>query len=746
VSRLPSAGAEFVGRRRELAEGRRLLAASRLLTLTGAAGVGKTRLGIELARREPTADVWYVELASLRDARGPARATATAVGLAERREPDELAQGLSERSGLVVLDNCEHLVEPSAILTSTLLRGCPQLRILTTSREPLGVPGEVVWQVQGLDLPDLDHRPGPRRLRGSDAVTFFARSASRRLPGFTIGDQQLTTVASICRRLDSNPLALELAAARIAHLTLEELERLLAGSFQILASPARAGAGRHRSLWAAIDWSHDLLTERDRALFRRLAVFRGGFDLEAAAVVADSSDVLAGIARLVDKSLVVSLATAGEPRYRMLETLREYGLSRLRDSGDESQVRARHAVWFLAVGERLQAILHGDQMLAVVERFELEHDNFRAALDWAMEHDPAAAARLASALGELWTQRGYLSEGRERLDRCLQAAANAGEPPFPLLLAAANLALRQSDFAGCRRYLHQLKTGASKAGDRFALAHAHDLLGRIAFEEGDLDAADDELANAMRLFQEIGHPGGQGRVHWHRNMLAIHRGDLGASSRHLEPLLAISNAMGSPWAVGHAHLGLAQLDLDRRDHDGLANHLLIALRLLGAAGDRWAVGIGLRLTAALAVERGLKEHGLVLLGAADAMDEAIGGRQAPRMSQIIARWQERACQGTPVVVATSAKARGLRMALSDAVEFALGVAGAESEPSAAASLTRREAEVARLMAAGVTDRQIGERLGVSIRTVEKHAENVRSKLGVESRSAVAEALSPVGNT
>jgi non-specific serine/threonine protein kinase len=740
VSRLPAAAAEFVGRRRELAEGKRLLDVSRLLTLTGAAGIGKTRLAVELARGEAAADVWYVELASLRDARAPARALATAVGLAERREPDELAEVLSERAGLVVLDNCEHLIDASAALVSALLTRCPELRILTTSREPLRVPGEVVWQVPGLDLPALDDRPGTRRMRGSDAVTFFARSASRRLPGFAIADPQLATVARICRRLDSNPLAVELAAARIAHLTLEELERRLAGSFQILGALER-GSDRHRSLSAAIDWSHELLTEADRALFRRLSVFRGGFDLQAANAVADSSDVLGGLARLVDKSLVVSLTTSGEPRYRLLETLREYGLQRLRESGEAAQVRARHAAWFLAVGERLHSTLHGPQMVAVVERFELEHDNFRAALDWAVRHDATTAARLASALGELWTQRGYLSEGRERLDRCLEAAASAGEPPFALLLAAANLALRQSDFPGCRRYLEQLAAGSRRAGDLSALAHAHDLLGRVAFEEGDLTGADADLAEATRLFYKIGDLNGVARVRWHLNMVAMHRRDLDASGRHLEFLLAVATSVGSPWAVGHAHLALAHLDLERGEQYGAAGHLLQALRLLGAAGDRWAAGIALRLTAAMAVDMGAGENALVLLAAADATDEAIGGRQGPRMSPVIARWKERARQGVPVVAATSARARGLRMTLAEAIGFAVSVAGGDDEARRAPGLTRREAEVAHLMAAGNSDREIGARLGVSIRTVEKHAENVRSKLGVESRTDVAEALS-----
>lgn len=739
MARLPAAATAFVGRRRELAAARRLLSATRLLTLTGTAGVGKTRLAMELARRASVGEVWFVELASLRDARAPARALAASTGLAERREPVELAEGLSGRAGLVVLDNCEHLVEASAELVVALLAGCPELRILSTSREALGVRGEVVWQVPGLQLPDLTRHPASGRLRACDAVAFFAQSAARRMPGFAIADHQLAVVAGICRRLDTNPLALELAAARIAHLTLEEMERRLDGSFAILSAPGRVSADRHRSLWTAIDWSHDLLTDPDRALFRRLSVFRGGFGLDAAAAVAGSPDVLAGVARLVDKSLVLSLATSGTPRYRLLETLREHGQRRLRESGEEAEVRARHAAWFLGMAERAGPLLRGPEAVGALDGLELEHDNLRAALDWGVERDPTTAARLASVLGEFWTQRGYLSEGRERLERCLAVLEGPDEHAFSLLLAAANLALRQSDFPGCRRYLELLLAGSLAAGDRSAEAHAHDLLGRVALEEGSLDLADDELAVAMRRFSELEDRGGEARVHWHLNMLTRRRGDLEASRHHIERFRAVAEAVTNPRAIGHAHMALAFHDHALGDRDEMARDLGAALRLLGAVADRWSLANALRLTAVMAVERGAKEQALVLLEAAEGMDEAIGARPGQALTRLAVEWRARALHGTPASAARAAAARGRRMALGEAVDFALGTLGAGAGV-AAGGLTRREVEVARLMAAGATDREIGARLGISLRTVEKHAENVRSKLGVESRSAVGEAI------
>jgi len=747
MSRVPAPGAEFVGRRGELAEGGRLLSGSRLLTLTGAAGIGKTRLAIELARGARAADVWFLELASLRDARAPARALAVATGLSERREPGELAEALRGRAGLVVLDNCEHLVAACAELAGALVAGCPEIRVLATSREPLGVPGEVVWQVPGLDLPDLDGRPSLRRLRACDAVTFFSRSASRRLPGFAISDTQVAAVARICRRLDANPLAVELAAARIAHLTLEEIELRLADSLQILTSEGRGGPERHRSLWAAVDWSHGLLTEADRAMFRRLSVFRGGFGLDAAAAVAGpegaAGDVLTEVTRLVDRSLVLSLATAGTPRYRLLETLREHGLGRLRDSGEEGEVRARHAAWFLGVAERANGLLRGPRAVEVLQGFELEHDNFRAALDWGLDHDAALAARLGAALAEFWIQRGYLSEGRERLDGCVRAADDSGGPPFALLRAAVNLAIRQSDFGGGRAYLERLTAGSRAAGNRSAEAHAHDLSGRIALEEGDIDRAEEELSSAMRLFRELDDAGGQARVHWHGNMIAMRRGDLDASRRHIAGFRDIVQRLDDPWSLGHLHLALARAGLASGDQQEVARELALALPLLGAVADRWSLANAVRFAAALVVERGAPDASLVLLGAADAMDEAIGARPGPAIRAFVARCRDRAARAVPAAAAAAAEARGRRLTLSEAVDHALDlVSASQGRPgrAAAAGLTRREAEVARLIVDGATDREIGGRLGISTRTVEKHAENVRSKLGVESRAAVAEAL------
>lgn len=741
MSSLPAAASEFIGRREELSEGARLLGSARLLTLTGPAGIGKTRLAVELARRGACGDVWFVELASLRDARAPARALAAATGLAERRERDELADALRDRSGLVVLDNCEHLLEPSAQLTQALLAACPGLRILTTSREPLGVPGEVVWRLSGLYLPDLGSGPGTRRLRACDAVAFLCRAAARRLPGLVIRDSQLVTAATICERLDCNPLALELAAARIAHLTLDEIERRLQSSADLLTPPGAAAAGRHRSLWAAIDWSYDLLTDADRTLFRRLSVFRGGFGLDAAAAVADVPDVLAGVSRLVDKSLVVSLTTSGTPRYRLLETLREHGLARLCESGEDDAVRARHLDWFLALAERDDRLLHGREAVAALDQLELEHDNFRAALDWSLERDAAAAARLGAALGEFWIRRGYLSEGRERLERCLVVAGPSTELRFPLLIALANLALRQSDFDTGRDAVRRLLDLSLAAGDRMAEAHGHNLMGRLALEESSLDEAERELTLAMRLFRALGDWRAESRVHWHWNMLASRQGDLEASRAHLERFRAIVETAENPWATGHAHLALAHLSLVEGDSAGLRGNLGLALRLLGDAGDRWSLANGLRFAAAQAVERGTPDRALVLLAAGDAMDEAIGARPGEAMRRFADKWRRHAERHMAPDSARSALARGRRLALSEAVEVALDALGAgDGTRGPAAGLTEREAEVARLMTAGATDREIGARLGISTRTVEKHAENIRSKLGVESRTAVAEAL------
>ena len=742
AGRLPVPVTGFVGRRRELAEAGHLLAGARLMTLTGPAGVGKTRLALELAA--PVAQremVWFVEIASLRGNRAPARALAAAMGLAEGDEAQELLRRLRERSGLVVLDNCEHLVNACATLVEALLAGCPGLRVLSTSREPLGLPGEVVWTVPGLELPPTNPPPRAARLLRYDAVLLLRERAGQRRPDMPVDESRAQVAAQICWRLDGNPLAIELAAARVAHLPLEEIMRRLEDRFRLLRSPTRAGIPRHRTLQAAVDWSYQHLEDSERTLFRRLSVFRGSFGLDAvSATCGVGPDSLDEVARLVDKSLVVALGTSRTPRYRLLETLRDYARGRLREAGEEDEVRARHAAWFLTLAEGDVPKLYGPLAAPTLERFEVEHDNFRAALDWALGKDPAVATRLGSTLGQFWILRGYLSEGRDRLKRCLEIVGRSGGPPFALLLAAGNLALRQDDFAASRRHLERAVAVARVAGDRAAEARAHDLLGRGALEAGNFEEADSELAVALGLYRELESTGGEARVHWHLTLVAACRGDYDMSRAHILRMQALCESIRDPWGMGLSHLALAYLGLACGDCDAAALELLPALQMLSPLGEPWSLASTLRVAAGLAIERGATEQGLVLMGAANQLDAASGARATRVLEPFMVRWQQLAAKATPPETVRAALGRGQRLSLAEAIDFALDVVKSrDARHWPAAGLTRREVEVARLMASGASDREIGGRLGISVRTVEKHAENVRSKLGLRARSELVSA-------
>jgi predicted ATPase/DNA-binding SARP family transcriptional activator/Tfp pilus assembly protein PilF len=463
---LSAALSSFVGRSWEQAELRQLLDRTRLLTLTGPGGCGKTRLALTLAEERAAAgsvEVRLVELAPVDTGAEVARATAHVLGL--REEPDRplldtLVAHLADRSILVLLDNCEQVLEACAEMAYGLLRACPGLRILATSRERLGLTGETVWPVPPLSLPTLDGGSSLAHLAQAEAVQLFVERVRGVRPGFALTDHNGAAVERICRQLDGIPLALELAAARAATLTMEQLAARLNDRFRLLTGGNRGALPRHQTLRAALDWSWDLLRKEEQALLRRLAVFVGGWTARAAAIVyADEgrpspgneagmpADLLDG---LIAKSLVQVVETAdGEARYGLLETMRQYGLERLTESGELTEVRDRHLDWCVALAEKAAPALAGPEQQTWVNRLEAEHDNFRAALTWSVQEKqhPISGLRLASALWRFWLMHGHLAEGRRRLD-CALTPADAA--PIAIrasaLWGAGNLAHRHGDF------------------------------------------------------------------------------------------------------------------------------------------------------------------------------------------------------------------------------------------------------------------------------------------------------------
>ena len=434
---LPATRSSFVGREREMLEVETELAMTRLLTLTGAGGSGKTRLALEVARGLVGAypdGVWLIELAPLSEEALVTKAVAEALKVPERSaEPlaDTLVDVLRDRRLLLVLDNCEHLIEAAAGLVDRLLDSCPRVRILATSREVLGVEGEARWLVPPLSAPDpQEGTSSSEELEAYESVRLFVERARGRDPAFSLSQRNALAVAEICGRLEGIPLALELAAARVGTLSLEQIAERLEGSLELLTRGGRTSVPRQRTLKGTLDWSHDLLSEPERSVFRRLSPFAGGWTLEASEAVTSSGGVAEGevldlLYGLAEKSLVVAEATGegDSVRHRLLEPVRQYAREKLEESGEGEETRRRHAGFFLTLAEEAEPRLRGPRDREWLDRLEGEHDNMRAALSWALESEEVELAlRLGGALRMFWEAHGHMGEGRKWLEEALAKA------------------------------------------------------------------------------------------------------------------------------------------------------------------------------------------------------------------------------------------------------------------------------------------------------------------------------------
>ncbi|MFF5205922.1 BTAD domain-containing putative transcriptional regulator [Streptosporangium sp. NPDC000396] len=549
ATNLPASLSDLIGREEALAEVRRLLETSRLVTLTGSGGVGKTRLALETAARLAeafTGGAWLVELAPLdRETRSLAetvlaaldiRQDAGAAGVADR-----LAEALRPRRLLLVLDNCEHVVDQVAELAQLLLRSAPGLRILATSREPLAVAGETLWSVPPLEVPDGADLDAVER---SDAVRLFVTRAAASAPGFALDARNAHAVAQLCHRLDGIPLALELAATRVRALGVHELVARLDDRFRLLATGQRGTPARQRTLMAMIDWSWALLTEPERVVLRRLAVHADGCTLEAAEEVCaeDGLDVLDLLARLVDRSLVVVVDGAAGVRYRLLESVAEYCLERLSEAGELQSVRLAHARYYTALAVQAEPHLYGHRQREWLQRLDAEAANMRGTLDTAVRRqDARGALETVNALAWYWFLRGRLAEARRSLESAL---AVGGDAPAA----------------------HRARAAAWNAG--FAL-----LLG---------DAVDWEAA--LRMFDGAGDAGGRARAEW---FLGRAMTDLMSSQELVSEALAAFHATGDTWGMAAALSRRARDAFTRRDLVALERDGEESVRLFRELGDRW---------------------------------------------------------------------------------------------------------------------------------------------------------------
>ncbi len=631
----------FVGRERELAAVKEHLAETRMLSLLGPGGTGKTRLalqaGSDLLERF-SRGVWLAELAPHSDPELVVQTVATVFNVREvpgRPLRDSLVDYLRPREVLLILDNCEHLREPAALLASALLRDCPHLRILATSREPLGVAGEVVYRVPPLSRADPATVRTAVDLRQYEAARLFVERAVLSNPHFALSDANAPAVARVVHRLDGIPLAIELAAARTKVLSVDQIAARLDDRFRLLTTGARAGLRHHQTLQAALDWSHDLLSEQERALFRRLAVFAGGFTLEAAEAICsgegvDTLDVLDTVARLVDKSLLVAEEMPGDVRYRMLETIRAYSREKLVAAGEEAAVRGRHLQWHLALAEEAEPYVRGPEQVTWLDRLELDHDDLRAALDWSATSPDYAEAglRLAGALHRFWVLRGHFREGRRLLEEAL-SRADAAPPALraKAMYGAGVLASVQGDYAWSEVQGRQGLALQRGLGDGEGGALSLALLGTIARNRGNLAESASLLEEGLTLARDAA-------PQW--TLAEVLRG-LGLTSRSqrdnrrakslLEESLALWRTVGDKWGLAYCltHLGyLARFEGDYARAEELLEESLVLGKELG---ERSHTAATLDSLGVLATARGDFAHAVSQLEESLALSRELGNKR-----------------------------------------------------------------------------------------------------------------------
>src|SRR5215207_7191457 len=807
---LPAPRTTFVGREREMLEVKRELAMTRLLTLTGAGGSGKTRLALEVARELVGAypdGVRLVELAPLSEEGLVPQTVAGALGVLE--QPDRslthtLAEALQRKQTLLVMDNCEHLIDATAHLSDALLDSCPRLRILATSREALGIAGETVWLVPPLSVPEQTRSPSVEELEGYESARLLVERARRRKPTFTLTPENAEAVAEICRGLEGLPLAIELAAARVG-LSAEEIAARLEDSLQLLTGGSRTALPRQQTLRGALDWSYELLSELEQKLFRGLSVFAGGCTLGAAEVVGakdriEAADALNLLSGLVDKSLVVAEANgSGGVRYRMLEPLRQYAREKLEEDGEAEKIRRRHAEFFLSLVEEANLVeeakpwLEGPEQADWFEQFEIEHDNLRVALSWALEgEDPEVGLRLASGLSLFWDAQGYFNEGARWLEEAL--AIGSAAPPRvragaldglaaisrmrntyerAVVCHEAALALYEElgDFEGMAKSLadlgllaqgrHDAAQASTLLEKSLAVARQsgdekliHSVLSRgacIAFERGDFEQAQRLWTEDLAVERKRGNASGVSSLLFYIGYAELARGNNQRATELLEESLDLNRGLGRKWFVSGClgQLGIAATLMGdpNRAKTSIKEALGIDLEL----GEKYDIAEDLAGLGEVASALGDNLRAARLWGAAKALREILG---YPTWSPA-----ERAIHDPQLVAARSrldeksweaAFAEGQAMSFEDAVEYALS----EAEPATNApltprqhsthkkppTLTCRESEVAHLVAQRLTNRQIASELVLSEHTVHHHVTNLLKKLNLNSREQVASHL------
>jgi predicted ATPase/DNA-binding CsgD family transcriptional regulator len=743
----------FVGRRSDIADVKNLLAGSRLVSLVGPGGVGKTRLVLRIAgelRRAFADGVWFVELADLRDAHEVPTAIASAIGLVEAPETAEtLGARLHEHRMLLILDNCEHLVEGCADLVSELLRAAGELRVLTTTRQPLRVGGELIHLVGPLEYPDSRLPLPPGAAAQFAAMALFVDRARAVVPDFAVTAENEDAVAQLCERLEGMPLSIELAALSLRVLSVQDLVDRLDDPFEILTTGARTAPSRHESLDAVVGWSYLLCTDRERALWARCSVFAGHFDRDAAVAVCGddetpADDVLGLLAGLVDKSVLAREEHDGSVRFSMSKTIRAYGQKRLADLGAGDRLRDLHLAHYESLLDRAVAESFGPDQESWLVTLQLDHANIRAALERATASTPAdgRAMRLASQAWFYWIGCGYLTDGARWLAEALDAAPPLSPERAHALRTAALIAVLQGRLTDAEELVAEAETVAAKVDDVDVRAYAAHVHGLVALFGGDVGLAGDRLAEAAELYASgTTDDALPALLEVDRAIAYLFDGRPADAAEAIERCRQVCVACGDRWVLSHAHHATALAEFLRGDlgtATALVNESLSTKRRFH---DTLGVALGLDLVAWIAAASGERDRAATLLGAAHRQWQAIGQPLfgSKHFIALRAKAQEAARRRNPGY--EDAYARGAALELEQAVASALrepelrDVDVDAADP--AVGLTRRESQVAELVGRGLSNKEIAATLVISQRTAEGHVQRILTKFGFTSRSQVA---------
>jgi non-specific serine/threonine protein kinase len=639
-SNLPEPLTSFVGRERELVEIKRLLPRKRLLTLVGMGGIGKTRLALQVAAEVVDAyrdGVWLVELAAINDASLVPGSVAQVLGVLEKAgtpQTDTLCAYLKSRQLLLILDNCEHLLGSCATLAGAMLHSAPQLTIIATTREPLSVAGEQIYPLASLSLPDL--KASIEAIGSAEAVQLFVERAQQQHLGFALTADRAVAVAQLCVQLDGIPLALELAAARVRSLTIEEIKGRLNNRFNLLTEGARTALPRQQTLRATLDWSYELLREDEKALLAKLSVFSGSWLSKAARQVCMREGIhdweaLDLVTALAEKNLVVAEEHGAITRYRLLDTVREYARERLGDSNESRLYHDRHLSYFLALAEAADPELRRADQQAWMDCLEVEHDNLRAALSWSAgpgERVPEAL-RLAGALSRFWFVRGYYDEGRRWLAGLLAVDPLRQSAPAraKALYGIGALARLQGDHVNAER-LHEEALGLRRElGDRQGIAISLNDLGLIAREQGRHEVARERLRESHEIFEQLGDLNGIESTLNNLALLAKDQGDYAAARELLEKSLVVSRQRSNRWGTAVCLVNLGNVASELGDLAGARACYEQGLALGRELGDRLIVAASLNNLGDVACAQGDYAQATTMHAESLAIRRELGARQ-----------------------------------------------------------------------------------------------------------------------